>query len=155
MNERRVARRYDVAVQVLVSEAGLRRLDRPRGLTRDISTNGLYFTMAEPPRPGSRVELTLTLPGFLTGSNDVIVEVVGRVVRVDNRGTAPAEDRMDAPAGSGAHSPAVAHPVAPYNRGAGVTAGLAPAAAVGVAAQIEKYDIIRRRLTSKGFASAF
>jgi hypothetical protein len=147
MNERRVARRYDVAVQVLVSEAGIRRPDRPRGLTRDISTNGLYFTMAEPPRPGSRVELTLSLPGFLTGSSDVIVEVVGRVVRVDNRARTPAEDRLEAPVGSGAHSPAVAHP-APYNQRAAAAAGLAPAAVVGVAAQIEKYDIIKRRLSA-------
>jgi hypothetical protein len=147
MNERRVARRYDVAVQVLVSEAGLRRLDRPRGLTRDISTSGLYFTMAEPPTPGSRVELTLSLPGFLTGSSDVIVEVVGRVVRVDNRARTPAEIGREATADSGAHPPAVAHP-APYNQRAGVAAGLVPAAAVGVAAQIEKYDIIKRRLSA-------
>ena len=139
MNERRVARRYDVAVQVLVGQMGLRRLDRPRGLTRDISTNGLYFTMAQPPSPGSRVELTLTLPGFLTGSNEVVVEVVGRVVRVDSRVSSPAEAFEDAHA----------DPDAP------AASGAAASSDVGVAAQIEKYDIISTRPAPQGSSPAF
>lgn len=121
MDERRIARRYDIVVPVFVGLPGLRHRESPRGLTRDISTSGLYFTMDTPPRTGSRLELTLTLPGSLTGSADVRVEVLGRVVRVDPRvGARPAaqnESRANAAAG-------------------------AARAAVGVAAHIERYEII-------------
>lgn len=155
MNERRVARRYGVAVQVLVGEAGLRRVDRPRGLTRDISTSGLYFTMAQPPRPGSRVELTITLPGSLTGSSDVVVEVVGRVVRVDVGANVPADDRLEAFVGSGADF-FVDAPVDPRtDAGERGASGAAVAAPVGVAAQIEKYDIISMRPAAQGSAPVF
>ena len=132
MSERRIARRYGVAVPVLVGQAGLSPPARPRGLTRDISTSGLYFTMQQPPTPGSRVELTLTLPGSLTGSSDVHIEVVGRVVRVDNFGDSRLKVRVDGKltADNGPDT--------------------APSFAVGVAAHIEKYDIISTRPDSQG-----
>ncbi len=136
MNERRVARRYDVAVPVRVGQAGLRHHDRPRGLTRDISTSGLYFTMEQPPRPGSRVELTLTLPGSLTGSGDVLIELVGRVVRVDTG--------VDSALNGGGGEKSTA----------GSVARTAAASTVGVAAHIEKYDIISARPSSQSPAQA-
>lgn len=129
MNDRRIARRYDLSVPVFIGEAGLRHLERLRGLTCDISTSGLYFTMAHPPAPGSRVELTLTLPGMMTGSNDLVVAVVGRVVRVDQR--------MDQRMGQRAASAA-----------SGAASG------VGVAAHIEKYDIISTHPALQGSALA-
>lgn len=119
-DERRIARRYDVAVPISVGLPGLRQRQPPRGLTRDISTSGLYFTMDHPPRAGSRLELTLTIPGSLTGSSDVLVEVVGRVVRVDPR----------------------------------VDARVAAASTAGVAAHIERYDIVKSQLDSQGSAYA-
>ncbi len=57
------------------------------GRTRDISTSGLYFLLDQPLRPGSRLDLSLTLPAALTGSGDVTIELVGRVLRVE-----PAKD---------------------------------------------------------------
>lgn len=154
MDERRIARRYDVAVPVLVRQAGLRHLERPRGLTRDISTSGLYFTMDQPPRPGSRVELTLTLPGSLTGSTDVVVELVGRVVRVDTRLDNPVDAREDSRVISRVVSRADARWNPGLDSGAGAMYGAAAACAVGVAAHIEKYEIISSRPAYQGSAYA-
>ena len=123
MNERRIARRYELAIPVLVGRAGVPHaaaFSSRQGVTRDISTSGLYFTTSKPPSPGACVELTFTLPRNLTGSNDVLVEVIGRVVRVDSR---PGQD-------SGAASNVQVSP------------------ATGVAAHIEKYDIISTRVAT-------
>ena len=125
MTERRIARRYELAIPVLVGRAGVSNaaaFSRPHGVTRDISTSGLYFTTLKPPSPGTCVELTFTLPRNLTGSNDVLVEVVGRVVRVDSRPGKDSEAVSDVP-------------VSP---------------ATGVAAHIEKYDIISTRAAANG-----
>ncbi|NDQ57251.1 MAG: hypothetical protein GZ088_09285 [Acidipila sp.] len=118
MTERRIARRYELVIPVLVGRAGVPNaaaFSSPRGVTRDISTSGLYFTTSKPPSPGACVELTFTLPRNLTGSNDVLVEVVGRVVRVDSR----------------------------QDSGAASNVQVSPE--TGVAAHIEKYDIISTR----------
>ena len=125
MNERRIARRYELAVPVAIGPAGLPKLPHiggPHGITHDISTSGLYFTTSKPPIPGACVELTFTLPRNLTGSNDVLVEVVGRVVRVDSRREPEAKT---------------------------VRTGIAPSTS-GVAAHIEKYDIISTRAAATG-----
>jgi hypothetical protein len=106
MTERRVAHRYEVTVPVQVRAAGQGRKDVPYGQTRDISTSGLYFTVPQPLQAGSRIEMSLTLPTAITGGNEVILEVVARVVRVED--------------GSGAGHQKI-----------------------GVAAHIEKYDIVR------------
>ena len=150
MDERRVARRYDVAVPVLVGLPGLRQRQRPRGLTRDISTSGLYFTLDHSPRPGARVELTLTLPGSLTGGSDLLVEVVGRVVRIDAR----VDSRLDNPGDARADSRVVTRADGGSNSRIGSDAGSAAralaASAVGVAAHIVKYDIISTRPAHQG-----
>lgn len=106
MTERRVARRYDVTVPVRVRNTGQEIKELPYGKTRDISTSGLYFTVPQPLQAGSRIEMSLTLPTAITGGNEVILEVVARVVRVED-------------------GPGAEHQT------------------VGVAAHIEKYDIIR------------
>lgn len=110
MTERRVARRYDVSVPVRVRHAGKVPNGAPSGRTRDISTSGLYFTLPQQLQEGSRIELTLTLPAVITGGNEVVVELVGRVVRVEE---GLGGDRQS----------------------------------VGIAAHIEKYDILRTGAT--------
>jgi hypothetical protein len=125
MTERRIARRYELAVPVVVGQVGLSNLPHiggPHGITRDISTSGLYFTTSKPPIAGACVELTFALPRNLTGSNDVLVEVVGRVVRVDSQREPQTES---------------------------VRNGFAPLTS-GVAAHIEKYDIITTRVAGIG-----
>jgi len=60
------------------------------GFTREISRSGLYFTTDAAPEPGSMMSLTLTLPTALTGGDEVLVEVMARIVRVE-----PAESTAD------------------------------------------------------------
>ncbi len=90
MNDRRTARRYDLAVPVKFEQQESAPRVEPLGCTREISRSGLYFTTDAAPEPGSMVSLTLTLPGTLTGGEEVLVEVVARIVRVE-----PAEATTD------------------------------------------------------------
>jgi hypothetical protein len=83
-----------------------RALDSQQGKTRDISTRGLYFVVDQNLESGSRLDITLTLPGEIMHGSEVFVRALGKVVRVERR----MED------GS---------------------------ARMGVAAVIERYDIIR------------
>lgn len=53
------------------------------GVTRDISTTGLFFYANVRPGEGSRLELILTLPVEITHAETVPVFCVGRVVRVE------------------------------------------------------------------------
>jgi hypothetical protein len=94
MEERRTARRYDLTLPISIRFAAERLVNRQEGKTRDIST------------PGSKLDITLTLPAEITHGTDVFVRAQGKVVRVERR-VEDGEPRM------------------------------------GVAAVIERYDIIR------------
>ncbi len=83
MNDRRAARRYDLAVPVKFEGEETTPRTEPLGCTREISRSGLYFTADAAPAPGSMVSLTLTLPPTLTGGEEVLVEVMARIVRVE------------------------------------------------------------------------
>lgn len=104
MTERRVARRYELSLPVMVRDG-----DKLNGQTRDISTRGVYFLMSEDLAPGTTLDFTLTLPQEITGGPAVLVRAQGRVVRVDKVDKKDIEDP----------------------------------ARVGVAAVIEKYEIVR------------
>lgn len=106
MNERRLARRYDLALPVVVQLAVNKEAPHS-GQTRDISTRGVYFTLQKELSPGTELDFTLTLPAEITQGKEVFVRAHGRVVRVDR------EKKLDTEAN------------------------------VGVAAVIERYDIIR------------
>ncbi len=56
---------------------------RSVGVTRDISTTGLFFYANFRPDEGSRLELILTLPVEITNAESLPVFCVGRVVRVE------------------------------------------------------------------------
>lgn len=106
MTERRLARRYDLALPVVVHSA-INKEAPHNGQTRDISTRGVYFRLQNELSPGTELDFTLTLPAEVTQGKEVFVRAHGRVVRVDR------EKEPEA------------------------------AANVGVAAVIERYDIIR------------
>src|SRR6266576_3580385 len=106
MTERRVARRYDLSLPIIVRVPAERALDSQQGKTRDISTRGLYFVVDQNLESGSLLDLTMTLPAEITHGSEVFVRAMGKVVRVERR----MED------GS---------------------------ARMGVAAVIERYDIVR------------
>jgi PilZ domain-containing protein len=83
MNDRRAARRYGLAIPVKFDPQESTPSAGPLGCTREISRSGLYFTTDAAPEPDSMVSLTLTLPATLTGGEEVLVEVVARIVRVE------------------------------------------------------------------------
>lgn len=108
MTERRTARRYELALPVVVRTPAAQPVaeDNKSGQTRDISTRGVYFLFDEDVAPGAELDFTLTLPAEITRGTEVFIRAHGKVVRVDKS----SED--------------------------GTTR-------LGVAAVIEKYDIIR------------
>ena len=84
MNERRNARRYDLALPIEIrvpSEVS----DLQQGQTRDISTRGLYFLVEQDLAAGSELDITLTLPTEITHGSEVFVRAAGKVVRVEPR----------------------------------------------------------------------
>lgn len=83
MQDRRTARRYGMAVPVKVDGNQAASAADPDCHTRDISTQGLYFTAESAPQPGTMVSLTLSLPPELTGGDGVQVEVRARILRVE------------------------------------------------------------------------
>jgi len=90
MNDRRMARRYDLTIPVKYEAQETAASEEPHGRTREISRSGLYFTAEAAPEPGSLVTLTLTLPPALTGGEGVLVEVQAQILRVE-----PAETTAD------------------------------------------------------------
>lgn len=80
MTERRVARRYELSLPVVVRDG-----DKLNGQTRDISTRGVYFLMDEDLAAGTTLDFTLTLPQEITGGTAVLVRAQGRVIRVDKK----------------------------------------------------------------------
>ncbi len=107
MTERRMARRYDLSLPVIVRLPVNREPVSHNGQTRDISTRGVYFTLQKELAPGTELDFTLTLPAEITRGTEVFVRAHGRVVRVDKQ-----------------------HPDETLE-------------SVGIAAVIERYDIIR------------
>lgn len=106
MTERRIARRYELSLPVVVRSPIERQVDPHNGQTRDISTRGVYFLIEEDMAPGSELDFTLTLPAEITRGTEVFIRAHGRVVRVERK----SEDGTEK---------------------------------LGIAAVIEKYDIIR------------
>jgi hypothetical protein len=106
MTERRIARRYELSLPVVVRSPIERQAESRNGQTRDISTRGVYFLIEEDMAPGTELDFTLTLPAEITRGTEVFIRAHGRVVRVERK----SEDGTDK---------------------------------LGIAAVIEKYDIIR------------
>jgi hypothetical protein len=85
MTERRIARRYDLSLPVII-RIPIEKEPAPRtGKTRDISTRGVYFTIDNDFSAGAELDLTMTLPAEVTGGTEVFIRAIGKVVRVDRR----------------------------------------------------------------------
>jgi hypothetical protein len=85
MSERRVARRYDLSLPVMVRIPAPGFAGTQSGRTRDISTKGLYFVIDQDVRAGSNLDIMLTLPKEMTNGEEVLVKASGRIVRVESR----------------------------------------------------------------------
>jgi c-di-GMP-binding flagellar brake protein YcgR len=83
MSERRTARRYDLALPVIIRSLVDKETTSHNGRTRDISTRGLYFTIDQDLSAGAELDITLTLPSEVTRGSEVFVRAMGKVVRVD------------------------------------------------------------------------
>jgi hypothetical protein len=85
MKDRRIARRFDLSLMVIVRPLIETESSSRTGTTRDISTQGVYFTVDSGLSVGAEVDLTLILPGDLTRDSGVPTRMKGKVVRVDKR----------------------------------------------------------------------
>ncbi len=85
MSERRVARRYDLSLPVVVRIPAQGLAETQSGKTRDISTKGLYFVIDQDVRAGSNLDIMLTLPKEMTNGEEVLVKASGKIVRVESR----------------------------------------------------------------------
>ncbi len=94
MDERRNARRYELAFPINLRLGQGAPLQIQEGVTRDISARGLFFVVDADLAVGSNVEFTLTLPTSVTQSADVRVRARGRVVRVERPRPGTEEERM-------------------------------------------------------------
>ena len=106
MTERRMARRYDLSLPVIIRIPVEKEISSRNGKTRDISTRGVYFMIDQDLSAGTEIDITLTLPSEVTRGSEVFVRAMGKVVRVEKK---------------------------PENS----------SSRVGVAAVIERYEIIR------------
>lgn len=85
MAERRAWRRYPLQLEVDFRTLGKGAVATTNGLTRDISTMGIYLSgLPESVEEGSQVDLAIRLPAQAGGRKSE-VRGVGRVLRVDNR----------------------------------------------------------------------
>jgi hypothetical protein len=85
MAERRIARRYDLSLPVVIRVPAERAVDSQQGKTRDVSTRGLYFVVDEKMESGSQLDITMTIPAEITHGSEVLIRALGKVVRVERR----------------------------------------------------------------------
>jgi hypothetical protein len=85
MSERRVTRRYDLSLPVMVRIPTPGFAETQSGRTRDISTKGLYFVIDQDVQAGSNLDIMLTLPKEMTNGEEVLVKASGKIVRVESR----------------------------------------------------------------------
>src|SRR5258708_19986083 len=61
MTERRIARRYDLSLPVIIRVPAERVAESQKGKTRDVSTRAVYFALHQNLQPRSHPNITLTL----------------------------------------------------------------------------------------------
>ncbi len=93
MRERRTARRYRLALPIVIFRLPkVKDTDPLRGRTRDISTHGLYFTTDRKLAQGAKLNFSLTLPREITSGTQVSITAEATVVRVEKK---KAEDNIE------------------------------------------------------------
>ena len=84
MKDRRTTRRYELSLPVLVRAPIDKEAASRTGMTRDISTRGVYFTIENDFNTGAELNLKITLPAEAnTGGPEVFIKATGKVTRVD------------------------------------------------------------------------
>lgn len=80
MEERRTARRYNLALEIKL-QSELKQFQPISGFTRDISVNGFYFGTSQKLSIGSRIWFSITLTPF--EATNAFISGHARVVRVE------------------------------------------------------------------------
>ena len=87
MKERRATSRYNLALPVTIRVApSLAAVGPILVETRDISTNGFYFNVAEHFTAGTQFEFSIALPTEITGAIRASISGNARAVRVEETG---------------------------------------------------------------------
>jgi hypothetical protein len=93
-SEQRSRQRYPIELDVeykLLGKSG----HRGSGRTRNISSNGVLFVVAEPLAVGRSVELMMNWPCLLEGACHLKLVMKGRIVRGDGKGVAIASRKHE------------------------------------------------------------
>ena len=85
MKDRRTARRYELSLPVIVGPPAGNGTALRAGKTRDISAQGVYFTIDNDLNTDGVLHLKMTLPAEVTGGSEVFIKATGKVTRVDQR----------------------------------------------------------------------
>ena len=83
MIERRAARRYGLSLPVTVRPSAELKSPQQKGITRDVSTHGVYLLLDRTISAHAEFDLTMVLPTEMAGGPGVFVRAVGKVVRVE------------------------------------------------------------------------
>jgi hypothetical protein len=83
--ERRVTRRYNLSLPIVVRVVPHKRSEPCHGRTRDISARGIYFITDEEFTPGTELEFTVALPVEITQGTEVSMHAHSRVLRTEER----------------------------------------------------------------------
>jgi hypothetical protein len=87
VKERRAASRYNLALPVEISLALIPTAARSILVqTRDISTRGFYFNIAQKVTVGAKFEFSIALPIDITGALQAYINGTARAVRVEEAG---------------------------------------------------------------------
>ena len=87
MEERRATSRYNLALPVEIRLAPiLTALGSILAKTRDISTHGFYFNIAQAFQVGTKFEFSIALPIDITGAIQAYINGTARAVRVEETG---------------------------------------------------------------------
>lgn len=81
MDERRGTRRFTVSLPLMVWMNGQ---SSALGTTRDISTNGVYFFLDQPLRPGTDIDVAIRLTSEITQGKEMFLWASGRTLRLEN-----------------------------------------------------------------------
>ena len=82
MKERRSARRYDISLPVVIRVPLEKEAPSRKGNVRNISTHGVYIVSDQDLIAGAEVDLKITLPAEITGT-EVFIRAKGKIVRLE------------------------------------------------------------------------
>ncbi len=83
MRERRISQRYRLALPIVVDLLTPLRIECQKGMTKDISAQGVYFLTDQEPAPDSAIQLKISVPSKSAANVETFLQARGKVVRVE------------------------------------------------------------------------